>query len=487
MNERPCDVRLRNGQGVMKDPKFLRRPMFRRGESLGELLLKPVYTFASRQVSGGLLILIMTAIALVWANSPVGRIYEGLLQTNFTVGLRDLALEKSLHFWINEGLMTIFFFVVGLEIKREILIGELASWKKAALPVVGAVGGMVVPAIIYYIFNPAGIAARGWAIPAATDIAFAIGVLTVVGHRVPRSLTVFVAALAIADDLGAVLVIAFFYSAEISVFHLQIAAILLLVLVVINLLGYRSPLPYIVVGCILWVQTYQSGIQPTVAGILIALTVPARSRIDTDAFVQLAGKLLEQFRCAGDCGYSVYTNADHQNAIRRIERLCVAVEPPLMRIERLLSPWVVFGVVPVFALSNAGVQVQMESLSHDFLSHPSMGIFLGLVVGKQLGIFAMCWLAVRAGIVELPPGASWVQLYGCAILCGIGFTMSIFIADLAFAGTEFLNPAKLSILIASVASIVLGMTVLFLSYRLKYARALKSGAAPSQFEESNSS
>jgi NhaA family Na+:H+ antiporter len=462
----------------MKDPKFLHRPVFRKFESLGELLLKPVYTFASLQVSGGLLILIMTAVALVWANSSLGQIYEGLLRTNLMVGIHRLALEKPLHFWINEGLMTIFFFVVGLEIKREILIGELASWKKAALPVVAAVGGMVVPAAIYYLLNPAGIAARGWAIPAATDIAFAIGALTVIGHRVPRSLRIFVAALAIADDLGAVLIIALFYSAEISVFNLAITALLFLVLIGMNLLGYRRPLPYVILGCMIWLQIYHSGIHPTVAGILIALTIPARSRIDTDTFVQVASKLLDKFRCAGECGHSVYTNSEHQDAIQRIERMCLAVEPPLLRIERLLSPWVVFGIVPVFALSNAGVQVQLGSLSHDFLSYPSMGIFLGLVVGKQLGIFATSWLAARAGIVELPQGASWAQLYGCAILCGIGFTMSIFIADLAFEGTEFLNSAKLSILMASVVSIVLGMTILVLSYRLKYVREFKCSAEP---------
>lgn len=444
-----------------RNPRFLDRRIYRAGESLGERLLSPVHIFISHQVSGGILILIMTVVALVWANSAWSDWYELLWSTDFTVGAHGRTLDKPLHFWINEGLMTLFFFVVGLEIKREVLIGELASVRKAVMPVTAAMGGMVAPALVYYLMNPSGIAVRGWAIPTATDIAFTVGVLTILGARVPRSLTVFLVALAIADDLGAVLVIALFYTAEISAFHLQITAALILVLVIINVLGYRSPLPYLLVGCFVWLAVYLSGIHSTVAGILVALTIPARSKSDTDTFLKGAWTLLEKFRCAGPCGYSVYTNFQHQETVSQIEALCLAVVPPLLRIERLLSPWVIFVVVPIFALANAGVHLDWDSFIKAFGSRATLGVFLGLVLGKQIGIFSFSWIAIKLGIAEKPAGASWLQIYGCAILCGIGFTMSIFIADLAFAHTMFLDLAKIGILSASAVSLVLGLLVLY--------------------------
>ncbi|MBI5572095.1 MAG: Na+/H+ antiporter NhaA [Desulfomonile tiedjei] len=449
----------------MKEPKFLHRPLFRTGASIGELLIRPVHTFVSRQASGGLLILIMTVLALGWANSSWGDAYQRFWHILFSAGIRDHVLDKPLHFWINEGLMTIFFFVVGLEIKREILIGELASFRKAALPVAAAAGGMLVPAVIYYALNPSGLAARGWAIPTATDIAFTVSVLTILGSRVPRSLTVFLVALAIVDDLGAVLVIALFYTPQISLLHLEITAALLLILATVNVLGYRRPLLYMLLGCLVWAAVYLSGVHSTVAGILVAFTIPARSKFDTDVFLGGARGLLDRFECAGPCGYSMYTNADHQDAVRELEALCVAVEPPLLRIEHALSPVVVFVVVPIFAFANAGVPIDVESLAQVLGSSSTMGVFLGLVVGKQLGVFSASWVAIRIGIAEMPAAASWIQIYGCAVLCGIGFTMSIFIADLAFAQTPFIDPAKIGILSASSVSLVLGLLVLYLGAR----------------------
>ena len=446
----------------MKDPPFRFPRVFQAGESIGELLLKPLHSFLSLQFSGGLLILCLTAVALYLANSSFGDAYERLWRTPLSVGAYGSTLAKPLHFWINEGLMTLFFFVVGLEIKREILIGELASFSKAALPLAAAVGGMVVPAGIYYLLNPDGITARGWAIPMATDIAFSIGVLTLLGSRVPRSLAVFLAALAIVDDLGAVAVIAIFYTAQISILHLQITAGLLLVLVIINVLGYRQPMLYVVLGFLVWLEISLSGIHSTVAGILVALTIPARSKCGTDEFLTSARSVLDKFACADECGFSVYTDREHQEAIRRMKRLCRAVEPPLLSIEHVLTPWVVFGIVPLFALANAGVPLAADAFLKAFASPSPLGVFLGLVVGKQLGVFSASWLAVRIGLAELPEGVSWSQLYGCAVLCGIGFTMSIFIADLAFAGTPFLEPAKLGILSASAASLSLGLTILLL-------------------------
>lgn len=451
------------------------RRVFRVGESLGELLLRPVHSFASLQFSGGLLIVLMAAVALVWANSPWGESYHNLWLTKLSVGALDRTLDKSIHFWINEGLMTFFFFVVGLEIKREVLIGELASFRKAALPVAAAVGGMLVPAVIYYSLSPSGVAVRGWAIPMATDIAFTIGVLTILGNRVPHSLTVFVAALAIADDLGAVLVIALFYTSNISVVHLQVTALLMLVLVFFNVLGFRRPLPYVLVGSLVWLNVYLSGVHSTVAGILVALTIPARATSDTDAFLHATRGVLDKFECTGQCGFSVYTNPDHEEMIRKMESLCRAVDPPLLRIEHHLSPWVVFGVVPVFALANSGVHLHTGSLLDALTSAPSLGIILGLVIGKQVGIVSVSWLAARLGLAELPEGATWAQLHGCAILCGIGFTMSIFIGDLAFGGTDYLESAKLGILVASLISLVLGMALLFFVSRRKNRK--RRGAA----------
>lgn len=404
----------------------------------------------------------MTAVALYWANSSFHETYEKFWTTPLSVAVHGRGLDKPLHFWINEGLMTLFFFVVGLEIKREILIGELASFRKAALPVTAALGGMIVPAAIYYLLNPAGETARGWAIPMATDIAFSIGVLTLLGSRVPRSLTVFLSALAIADDLGAVAVIGLFYTADISLFYLQVTGLLFLILVSINVLGYRQPLPYVVVGSLVWLAVYLSGIHSTVAGILVAMTIPARSKYDTDTFQELGGKILDDLACRGDCGFSTLTNPDHRAAIRRMVRLCRAVEPPLLRVEHSLGPWVMYVIVPVFALANAGVNLEPAAFRQAIASPTALGVFLGLVFGKQIGVFAASWLATRAGFTELPEGITWLQLYGCSVLCGIGFTMSIFIADLAFGDMPFLVSAKYGILLASAVSVCLGLVVLLM-------------------------
>jgi len=437
---------------------------------------KPFQTFTSLQVSGGLVILLMTVVALLWANSIFGETYRKVWHTSLSIGWDGRTLDKPLHFWINEGLMMFFFFLVGLEIKREVLIGELATVRKAALPVMAAVGGMLVPALIYFVFNPTGVTTRGWAIPTATDIAFTIGVVTLLGNRVPRSLTVFLVALAIADDLGAVLIIALFYTGGISILHLKFVGLWLLFLIVINILGVRRPLPYVVLGSLVWMEVYLSGIHSTVAGILVAMAIPARSRSDTDAFLQGARNLLEEFRCAGPCGFSLYTKAEHQDAVREIENLCLSVQPPLLRIEHTLNPWVVFGVVPLFALANAGVHLDVNTLANALSSPTSLGVFFGLVVGKQIGIFSVSWLTVRLGIAELPAASSWIQLYGCAILCGIGFTMSIFIADLAFVRSDYLDMAKLGILLGSAVSLVVGLTVLYLGSLRQNRRAMPAEA-----------
>ncbi len=424
----------------------------------------------SLQAAGGIVILLATIIALWWINSGYAEWYERLLDARIVVGSNGFRLDKPLEFWINEGLMTIFFFAVGLEIKREILVGELASYRKAALPLIAALGGMVVPAFIFFLFNPSGPAAKGWGIPMATDIAFTLGALTLLGRRIPRSLVVFLVALAIVDDLGAVLVIALFYSAQISFFYLEVALLVFLVLVVINILGYHSPLPYIFLGCLVWLGMSLSGVHSTVAGILVAMTIPARSRIETDKFLRRAKELLVHFARVGNFGSTIYTNSEHQAAVRTLGGLCNSVEPPLLRIEHALNPWVVFMVVPIFALANAGVSIEWSGLSYILTRPLSLGITLGLVLGKQIGIFTSAWIAVKSGLSGMPAGAKFYHLFGGSILCGIGFTMSLFIADLAFDRIAMLDTAKVSILAGSLISFMIGMPVLYAISRCGLSR-----------------
>lgn len=456
-------------------PRFFERPLYVRGEILGQLLIRPFQTFASREASGGILLLIVAAVAMIWINSPWGSLYEKLWHVPLAAGAGSSVFERSLHFWINDGLMTIFFFVVGLEIKRELLVGELASFKRAALPVSAALGGMIVPALIYYYFNGQGPAAAGWGIPMATDIAFTVGALTVLRSRIPHSLTIFIVALAVADDLGAVVVISIFYSSHISIYHLVISGILMAVLVGINILGFRRPLPYLVVGCILWLMISLSGIHSTLAGVLVAITIPARSRFDTDTFLEQTTSALNEFDCAGSCGYSMYWNEDHQTAVHTLENMCHQVEPPLQRIEYWLHPWVAFLVVPLFGLANAGVHIDWSKMGETLTGPLSMGIVLGLFLGKQIGILAASWLAVKFRLAVMPAGASTGQMYGGAILCGMGFTMSLFICDLAFYGSPFIDSAKIAIFVASLLSFVVGMAVLYLS---SSAEAVSSAEQP---------
>lgn len=450
------------GDGCMK-PSFIDKPIFRKGAVLGELLIRPFQSFASIEASSGILLLAAAAAAIIWVNLPFGETYDKLWQTTVRLGVESRSFDHSLHFWINDGLMAVFFFVVGLEIKREMLVGELASFRRAALPMTAAIGGMAVPALIFLLFNYGTHTARGWAIPTATDIALTLGALIILGRRVPRSLMVFVVALAIADDLGAVLVIALFYTAEISVRYLAISGAIVGVLATFNVLGYRRPIPYLLMGLGLWYTVFMSGVHSTLAGILLAMTIPARSAYDTDEFLDRAQRILAEFECAGPCGYSMYTNEDHQASVETLERLCHGVQPPLIRIEYALHPWVVFLIVPLFGLANAGVHINWAQTGASLLSPLSLGIALGLFVGKPVGIVLATWLAVATRVGELPQGVSWTQVTGGALLCGIGFTMSLFITHLSFAGSVFFDTVRMAILLASVTACAVGMTVLFVA------------------------
>ena len=425
-----------------------------------ERLAKPFQEFAKLEASGGILLIACTVAALIWANSPWAESYFGLWHTKLTFGFAGQQLSEELHFWINDGLMAVFFLLVGLEIKREALVGELASLQKAALPIVAALGGMVVPATFYFLFNRTGPGAAGWGVPMATDIAFALGVLALLGDRVPASLKIFLAALAIADDIGAVLVIAFVYTAEISWISLAIAGVFFVALIVMNRIGARHPLIYAVLGLGLWLAFLQSGVHATVAGVLLALTIPARQRINADAFLARSEKILDEFRRADETGDPIQTGATRSTALSLLAEDCQDAESPMLRFEHALAPWIKHVIMPIFALANAGIIFGGGDAFTALVSPISAGVICGLALGKPIGIVGFSWLAIRLRLASLPEGVVWGQVIGVGVLAGIGFTMSLFIADLAFGNASELETAKVGILAASVAAGITGMLIL---------------------------
>jgi len=424
-----------------------------------EILTYPIQEFLHQQASGGILLIIATVIALAWANSPFSESYHHLWHTYIKIDVGGIGLNYSLHHWINDGLMVIFFFVVGLEIKRELLVGELSSAKKAALPIAAALGGMIFPALIYTMFNLGSEGASGWGIPMATDIAFVVGILALLGNRVPLALKIFILALAIVDDLGAVLVIAIFYTSNISLTSLMIAGGLIVLLIAMNRLGVRNLLVYTFVGIALWLAFLKSGVHATVAGVLLAFTIPVSSRINTMKFKKETESLIKDFDNAGEHGEDVLTNSERLSIVDQIENNCEKILTPLQRFEHGLHPWVSFFIMPVFALANAGVAVSDELGSA--LTHPvSIGIILGLFIGKQIGIFGFSYLAVKLKLASEPEGVSWKKIYAASVLAGIGFTMSLFIANLAFSSEELLNISKVGILTGSLLSGIVGFIIL---------------------------
>ncbi|MDZ7764787.1 MAG: Na+/H+ antiporter NhaA [Melioribacteraceae bacterium] len=346
-----------------------------------ERIMKPFQEFLHAETSGGVLLIIATIIALIFANSALSEFYYGLWHTEISIGIGEYALTYDLHHWINDGLMAIFFFVVGLEIKRELLAGELSTGKKASLPIAAAVGGMLVPALLYILFNAGNEGASGWGIPMATDIAFVIGILALLGSKVPISLKVFVTALAIADDIGAVLVIAFFYTAEISFFALGIAGIFIVLLILVNLLGIRNLLIYTLLGIGLWLAFLKSGVHATVAGVLLAFTIPASSRISTREFLIRGKDLLTGFENAGEEETDILTNSNRQAYIQKLESHYEKIMSPLQRFEHGLHPWIAFFIIPLFAFANAGVTVG-DSFFDSLINPISIGIIAGLFLRK---------------------------------------------------------------------------------------------------------
>ena len=447
-----------------------------------EYALQPFQRFARNEASSGILLLLATVIALLWANSPWSAGYFELLQMPVTFAAGSFELSKPLLLWIDEGLMAVFFLLVGLEIKRELLVGELSSPRQAALPILAAVGGMVAPALIYLSLNPVGSTSRGWGVPMATDIAFALGILALLGRRVPLCLKVFLTAVAIVDDIGAVLVIALFYSAQLHGAALALACVIFLTLLLINVLGIQHPMVYVLLGCGLWLALLESGLHATIAGVLTALAVPARARMEPQEFVVQCRSILDDFEAACRDGSSILTNQCQQEALQALETASEHVETPLQRLEHTLLPWVTFFIMPVFALANAGVPFR-GNLAAGLTSSVGLGVIAGLVLGKQAGIMLFSWLGTRLRFADLPRGATWLQFYGVAWLAGIGFTMALFIAGLAFGEQgSALATVKVAILAASLIAGGGGWAILRRTCPLPTNRKQARAGAPAHDE-----
>jgi Na+:H+ antiporter, NhaA family len=415
-------------------------------------VLSPLRAFVEHSATGGVLLFAATVLALWLANGPYSEAYLHLLHLPLGLAIGDHLWSYSLLHWVNDGLMTLFFFLVGLEIKREFLTGELSNRRAALLPMVAAAGGALTPALIYLAFNHGTSHQSGWAVPMATDIAFALGALSVLQSRVPMTLKIFLTALAIVDDLMAVLVIALFYSSQLNFVALGAALAVLLLLLACNLFGIRNLTTYALGGVVVWLAFLQSGVHSTVAGVLVAWTLPARSRMDAATFQAEVKDLLSSL----DAPQAELQHDLKQGTAIQLERLSEAVQSPLGRAEDAITRLVSLLIVPVFALANAAVP-----FSADFLD-PSrrglgLGIVIGLCLGKPLGILLACWITVRVGWADLPGGASWGQMLGVGVLGGIGFTMSVFIASLAFPDPQTLNVAKTQIMLASALATVLGL------------------------------
>lgn len=437
-------------------------------------------------------LLVASALAFVAANLPnefmgqsIAVWYEKLWHMDVGLSIHHVAVDKPLHLWINDGLMAIFFFIVGLEIKRELIVGELASIRRATLPIAAALGGMICPALVFVAFNWGGDGMNGWGIPMATDIAFAVGVMGLLSNRVPSSLAVFLMALAIVDDLGAVIVIALFYTDSLHIFPLLVGLGLIGCSALYSFLGGRNSLVYLHIFALIWFTFLESGVHATIAGVLFALTIPVSARYDSPLFIRKIGKLIGMFEEAEDGVAPRLVNSRQQRIVRAIEDECINVEAPLQRIENKLHPFTAFAIMPIFAFANAGVYVDWANVGSLLLQPVTLGIAFGLIVGKQVGVMLFSFLTVKLKLAELPSGVSWKQLYALSWLAGIGFTMSLFVSKLAYggghggvhaasvhdaghgdamlAGVEHLAEAKIAIIIASLIAGAVGGVLLYLT------------------------
>jgi NhaA family Na+:H+ antiporter len=429
--------------------------------------------FMRIEAAGGLVLLLAAIAAMIWANSPWDEDYTDLWHTEVFLHTRLFSIDLDLREWVNDGLMTAFFLLMGLEIKRELVHGELSSPRRALLPAAGALGGMVAPALIYTAFNAGGDGARGWGVPMATDIAFAVGVLSLLSRRIPFSIKVFLLALAIADDIGAIVVIAIFYTADMDLQALGLAAATLALIFAMNRAGVRNLNIYVAFGAVFWLTLHESGIHATIAGVVLGLLTPASSYYGSQTFAEDAEDLVNRFRVAHQAGAE-----DVQRGIlAQMEDLAQGTEAPLDRLERALHPWVSFLIVPLFALANAGVHISSEVAEAAIESPVSQGVALGLLIGKPLGIFTLTWLAVRFRLCEMPAGANWAHILGVGMLGGIGFTVALLISELGFENAALVDEAKLGVLAASLAAGVSGFLFLWLATRHRPSAMLEPEAA----------
>ncbi|HEX5140284.1 MAG TPA: Na+/H+ antiporter NhaA [Dehalococcoidia bacterium] len=412
--------------------------------------------FISTEASSGIVLLLAAVVALIWANSPWDASYFDLWHTHVSIDTDIVHIDLDLQEWVNDGLMTLFFFVAGLEIKRELVRGDLSTPSRAFLPAAAALGGMIAPALIFLGFNAGQEGVDGWGVPMATDIAFAVGVLSLLSRRIPSSLRSFLLALAIADDIGSILVIAVFYTSEIDYLALGFAALMLACAFACNRAGVRTINVYVAIGALLWVGLLESGVHATLTGVLLGLLTPASSHYNPLSFEESAEDIVHRYRLAAESG----NEEGEEQALQQMEDLAKGTAPVLERLERALVGWVSFLIVPLFALANAGVHIDSEVADAAIRSPVAQGVALGLVIGKPLGIFLFTWLAVRLRLCEKPEGASWSQLLGVGMIAGIGFTISLLISDLAFQDSLLGDEAKLGVLAGSTIAGVIGYTFL---------------------------
>jgi Na+:H+ antiporter, NhaA family len=425
-------------------------------------VLSPFEEFIHQQSTSGLLLMAAAILALFLANSEFAETYLHTIHIPAFVGIGSWGINMSLHHWVNDGLMALFFFVVGLELKREIMVGELSDIRQAALPIFAAIGGMVIPALIYLAFNHGTDAAHGWGVPMATDIAFAVGALALLGARIPKALVTFLVALAIADDLGAVLVIALFYTQELALNWLVISLALFTVLMTFNFAGIRTAIPYFIVAVFLWYAFLQSGIHATLAGVLGAFTVPARSKYNPHLFADLVNEHIDRFIANRRQEDTIMSSNKLYSIVQNLEESVKGVQTPLQQLELTWHLPVAFMVIPIFAIFNAGIPIQLGTLGDTFSNPVTLGVMLGLLFGKFIGITGACWLAIRFGVAQLPTATRFSQIAAVSVLGGIGFTMSIFIAELGFPGhPEYLLMAKTGVLAGSLLAGLLGFAWLW--------------------------
>jgi NhaA family Na+:H+ antiporter len=426
-----------------------------RAQFLAERALTTLQRFLHVEAVGGVVLLIAAAVALIWANSPFAHGYQALWHLPLSIGLGEFVFSKSLHFWINDALMTVFFLVVGMEIRREIHEGALSKLDQAVLPVIAAVGGVLVPTLIYLSLNADPVRGRGWAVPTATDIAFAVGVLALLGRSIPVNVRVFLLALAIIDDVIAVLIIAFFYSGGLQFNGFIVASLGILMVLGFQRIGVGSVLAHILPGAVVWLGFLMTGAHPTLAGVVLGLMTPVRPIPMREHPLEVVSRVAEELRSSD----AVSTKDTHrlQLPLRQLRVAHREILPPVVRLQTALHPWVAYGIMPLFALANAGVSPTGVDLSAGGAQFVTLGVGLALLAGKPIGVVGATWLAVRMGWCRLAPGVSWGGVYLVGLLAGIGFTMSIFIAKLAFTDESLLNAAKLGVLLGSLVGAMLGL------------------------------